>query len=71
MLSFVGVWVLAKALGVKLGFPENNTPNPVESPVKSSEDIEKLEVPDPKKGWSTADNRGKSRAPAQTTEVFQ
>ena len=49
VLSYVDVWVFAEAVGVKLDFPENNTPNPVESPVKSSEDVEKLEVPDPKR----------------------
>ena len=49
VLSFVDVWVFAEAVGVKLDFPENNTPKPVESPVKSSEDIDKLEVPDPKR----------------------
>ena len=49
VLSFVDVWVFAEAVGVRLDFRENNTPNPVESPVKSSEDVEKLEVPDPRK----------------------
>jgi uroporphyrinogen decarboxylase len=49
VLGFVDVWVFAEAVGVKLDFPDNNTPSPVESPVKESEDIEKLHVPDPKK----------------------
>jgi len=49
VLSFVDVWVFAEAAGAKLDFPENNTPNPVESPVKNLEDVEKLEVPDPRR----------------------
>jgi len=49
VLSFVDVWVFAEAIGVRLDFPENNTPNPVNSPVKSGEDVEKLEVPDPRR----------------------
>lgn len=49
VLSFVDVWVFAEAVGVRLDFPEDNTPNPVESPVKSSEDVERLEIPDPKR----------------------
>jgi uroporphyrinogen decarboxylase len=49
VLSFVDVWVFAEAVGVKLDFPDNNTPNPVEFPVKSSEDVEKLQVPDAKR----------------------
>lgn len=46
-LSFADVWVFAEAVGVRLDFPDNNTPNPVESPVKTMEDLERLEVPDP------------------------
>lgn len=47
VISFVDVWVFAEAVGVRLDFPENSTPKPVESPVKSLEDVERLEVPDP------------------------
>ncbi len=49
VLSFVDVWVFAEAVGVKLDFPENNTPNPIESPVREMGDVEKLEVPDPQR----------------------
>ena len=49
VLSFVDVWIFAEAAGVRLDFPDNNTPNPVESPVKTMEDVERLEVPDPRR----------------------
>jgi uroporphyrinogen decarboxylase len=50
-----GVWadfglaVETSALGCEVVFPENAAPGVKESPVKKPEDIEKLEVPDPKK----------------------
>jgi uroporphyrinogen decarboxylase len=49
VLSFVDVWVFAEAVGVRLDFPDNNTPNPVESPVKTTEDVERLQIPDPRR----------------------
>jgi uroporphyrinogen decarboxylase len=47
--SFVDVWVFAEAVGVKLDFQENKNPEPIEYPVKSLEDVERLHVPDPRR----------------------
>jgi len=47
--SFIDVWVFAETVGVVLDFPDNSTPKPVESPVKTLEDVEKLESPDPRR----------------------
>jgi len=47
--SFVDVWVFAEAVGVKLNFPEDTAPKPVESPIKTLEDVERLEIPDPRR----------------------
>jgi len=49
VLSFVGVWAFAEAVGVKLDFPENNVPKPIDYPVKRPEDVENLELPDPRR----------------------
>jgi uroporphyrinogen decarboxylase len=47
--SFVDVWPFAEAVGVKLDFQENRNPEPIDYPVKSMEDLEKLEIPDPRR----------------------
>ena len=49
MWADFGVAVETSALGCELVFPENAAPGVKQTPVKKPEDIENLEVPDPKK----------------------
>lgn len=49
VIAFADVYLFAEAAGLPLNFPQNSVPEPLASPIKSIEDVEKLEIPDVKK----------------------
>ncbi|MEM4246567.1 MAG: uroporphyrinogen decarboxylase family protein, partial [Candidatus Bathyarchaeia archaeon] len=46
VIVFADVYLFAEAVGLRLEFPENSVPKPLESPILTLDDAEKLEIPD-------------------------
>jgi uroporphyrinogen decarboxylase len=49
VIAFADVYLFAEAVGVLLDFSVDGPPKPLSSPIKSVEDVEKMDIPDPKR----------------------